>query len=335
MSDYEIDCKYEKSLQSPIAPISGDDRLTTLPIGRPQLWDLYKKSMKCFWTAEEVNISVDKSDYKRKLTEKERHFVNFVLAFFAASDKIVNLNLAKRFKDEIKILEAEYFYDFQMAMENIHAEMYSLLLDTIITDEKEKAFLQDAIKNIPVIAKMTDWMFKWINSDKSFAHRLLGMACVEGIFFSGCFCAIYWLANRGLMPGLAHSNELIARDEGLHTFFATVLYNLIREELKLSQTEAYEIIAEAVEIAKEFINAALPIDLPEMNARLMSQYIETVADNLLVLIELPKVYNSKQPFKFMEQINMIGKTNFFERYVSDYQKAPVADNDEFEVSTNF
>ena len=320
---------------SPIELVPGDDRLTTFPIQRELLWKLYKQATKSFWVVEEVNLSVDRNDFARKLSPQEKHFVKLILAFFAASDKIVNINLAKRFKEEIKILEVEYFYDFQMMMENIHAEMYSLLLDTLIESEEEKQHLLNAAQTIPIIKKMTEWMYKWINSSDNFAQRLLGMACVEGIFFSGCFCAIFWLCNRGLMPGLGHSNELISRDEGLHTLFAAILFSMIKEQYKLDTKTCFDIVREAVDIAKEFINEALPINLPEMNSLLMSTYIEFVADNLLNLANLDILYGSAQPFQFMEQINLQNKTNFFERYVSNYQKTPKSDTEVFEISSEF
>lgn len=318
-----------------IERIPEDDRLTTYPIMRSEIWEFVKKAQHSFWTAEEVSLSTDRVHYERKLSKGQKWFVDCVLAFFAASDKIVNMNLAKRFKDDINIPEVEYFYNFQIAMEDIHAEMYSLQLETIIPDKMERQHLLNAITTIPVIGKMTDWMFSCISSSESFPARLLRMACVEGVFFSGCFCAIYWLQNKGLMPGLGQANELIARDEGLHTQFALALYNMVKPEYKLSKKQVYDIFDAAVNIAREFINYALPESLPEMNATLMSKYIECMADNLLALVDLPPLYKSKNPFPFMEQLNLANRTNFFERRVSEYSKPNKSDKDEWERADEF
>jgi ribonucleotide reductase beta subunit family protein with ferritin-like domain len=319
---------------SPFKLVAADSRLTTLPIVRRPLFDYYQDAYKCFWTVEEISLSKDIEHFETRLTPGEKRFVKHVLAFFAASDGIVNLNLAKRFKKDVGMLEAGYFYDFQIAMENIHAHMYSLLLDTLVS-AKERDELLNAIHTIPVIKKMADFMFKCIDSDAPFAERLLRMACVEGIFFTGCFCAIYWLQNRGLMPGLGHSNELIARDEALHTMFAMFLYTMIEPEHRLSFDRVKEIVGEAVTLAKAFIADALPNGLAEMNAQLMGDYIECQADNLVTLIDFPVIFGSKHDFHFMEQINLQNRTNFFERRVSEYSKAQSVETTDFEIKTDF
>jgi ribonucleotide reductase beta subunit family protein with ferritin-like domain len=257
------------------------------------------------------------------------------LAFFAASDGIVNLNLAERFKKDIGILEATYFYDFQMMMENVHAQTYSLLLETIIPDSKERADLLNAIETIPVIAKMSQYMFKCIQSDAPLPERLLRMACVEGLFFTGCFCAIYWLQSRGLMPGLGMSNELIARDEGLHTMFAMFLYTLIEPQYKLNQAQVAAILTEAVDLAKEFILDALPNGLRSMNAQLMTDYIQCQADNLATLIDMNPIYGSTHDFPYMEQINLSNRTNFFERRVTEYGRKTEAEADDSAITDDF
>jgi ribonucleotide reductase beta subunit family protein with ferritin-like domain len=262
-------------------------------------------------------------------------FVKTVLAFFAASDGIVNLNLARRFKDDVPMLEAGYFYDQQISMENIHAFTYSLQIDTIIPDRKERQDLLNAIQTMAIIKKIANFMFKCIESTAKFAERLLRMACVEGILFTGCFCVIYWLASRGLMPGLGHANELIARDEALHTMFAMFLYSMMKQDAKLSIEEVYAIIREAVELASEFIHEALPKGLPEMNAELMIEYIKSQADNLITLINVPPLYNAKHDFHFMDQINQTNRTNFFERHVSEYAKVGKSEKSEYEIAENF
>lgn len=306
---------------SGIKPISGDRRLTFFPVCRPGLHQYYKDAQRCFWTPEEIDFSKDREHYDSRLTPGQRRFVDRVLAFFAASDKIVNMNLAKRFKDDVPIMEAECFYDLQMAMENVHAETYALQLDTIVSDPRRRDALLDALNTLPAIKSMTDWMFTCMNSNESFAKRVLRMACAEGVFFSGCFCAIYWLQNSaGLMPGLGHANELIARDEGLHTMFALFLYTMIEPDQRAAEHEVHEIFDAAVQIAKTFILDALPEPLPSMNAPMMSQYIEYVADNLLTLIDVKPLYRTKNPFIFMEQLNLENRTNFFERRVSEYSK---------------
>lgn len=317
--------------KSPFELIPEDSRLTTFPICRPEVWAWYKDAQRCFWTVEEINVSNDVIQYATKLTKGEQRFVKHILAFFAASDGIVNLNLAKRFKDDVKILEAGYFYDFQIMMENIHAEMYSILLEAIIPSKTERDELLTAAVTMPIIKEMSDYMFKCINSGAKFGDRLLRMACVEGIMFTGCFCAIYWLQNRGLMPALGHSNELIARDEALHTMFAMFLYNMTLE--KLTEEEVVEIVCEAVVLAKKFITDALPNNLPEMNAQLMGDYIECQADNLVALININPIYGTKHNFHFMEQINLTNRSNFFERRVADYSKVARADNDVISAET--
>ncbi|XP_051129164.1 ribonucleoside-diphosphate reductase small chain A [Andrographis paniculata] len=298
-------------------------KFTMFPIEYPQLWEMYKKAEASFWTAEEVDLSQDVQQWEA-LTPSEKHFISHVLAFFAASDGIVLENLAARFLNDVKIPEARAFYGFQIAIENIHSEMYSLLLETYIKDSKEKNSLFNAIENISCIARKAKWALNWITSSSSFAERLVAFACVEGIFFSGSFCAIFWLKKRGLMPGLTFSNELISRDEGLHCDFACLLYSLLRK--KLDRERVYLIIEEAVEIEIEFVCDALPCALIGMNSTLMSQYIKFVADRLLATLEYPKKYGAENPFEWMEFISLQGKSNFFERRVGDYQKASVMSN---------
>ncbi len=314
---------------------AADRRLTTFPISRPALFKYYEDAYKSFWPVEDVSLSKDVIDYSTKLTMGEKHFVKHVLAFFAASDGIINLNLAKRFKEDVNILEAGYFYDFQIATENVHAHMYSLLLNEIIPSKQERDVLQNAIQTMPIIKKMSQYMFECIDSDAPFAERLLKMACVEGIFFTGCFCAIYWLQQRGLMPALGHSNELIARDEALHTMFAMFLYTMLKPEHQLSQEKIYSIFAEAVELASEFIREALPDGLIGMNADMMIDYIKSQADNLLTLIDLPALYEATHDFGFMTQQNLVNRTNFFERRVSEYARKESAALDAFEYATDF
>ena len=299
-----------------------DDRGYTLfPLKYSNLFQLYKKALASFWTVEEVDISKDMNDWNN-LSENERHFIKNILAFFAGSDGIVLENLGVRFMQEVKIPEAKCFYGFQIAMENIHSEMYSLLIDTYIKDTNEKNYLFNAINNIPCIGKKANWAIKWINDKHSnFATRCVAFACVEGIFFSGSFCAIFWLKKRGLMPGLTSSNELISRDEGQHTDFAIAIYDLL--ENKLDEKIIVEIITEAVTIEKEFINDSIPCKLIGMNSNLMEDYIEFVADRLMLQLGYNKIYNSKNPFDFMEMISLEGKTNFFEKRVMDYSKANV------------
>ena len=293
-----------------------ENRYVIFPIQHDQFWDMYKKSEANFWTTEELDLSKDLNDWK-KLTENETHFIKHVLAFFAASDGIVNENLVDRFCQEVKVLEAKFFYVFQMAMENIHSETYSLLIDTYIKDQEEKTYLLNAIDTIPSIQKKAQWAIKWINDkDSPFINRIIGFAAVEGIFFSGAFCSIFWLKKRGLMPGLCHSNELISRDEGLHTEFAVLMYHNLKN--KPSPNVVKQIIQEAVEIEKEFITESLSCELIGMNKDLMSQYIEYVSDRLLKMFGLEPIYNAQNPFDWMEMISIQGKTNFFEKRVGEY-----------------
>jgi ribonucleoside-diphosphate reductase beta chain len=300
------------------------------------MWAMYKQAEASFWTAEEIDLQQDMMDWENKLTKDERHFIKHVLAFFAASDGIVNENLAINFLNEVQYPEARCFYGFQIAIENIHAETYSLLIDTYIKDNKEKDFLFNAIETLPCVAKKAEWAMRWIENG-SFAERLVAFAAVEGIFFSGSFCSIFWLKKRGLMPGLAFSNELISRDEGLHCDFACLLYNQLQEKLPVEEVTG--VIAEAVEYEKEFVTDAIPVALIGMNAKLMCQYIEFVADRLLGELGCPKIYNATNPFDFMEMISLQGKTNFFEKRVSEYQKAGVmgdgTGNHDFTVDADF
>ncbi|MFD2526791.1 ribonucleoside-diphosphate reductase small subunit [Flavihumibacter stibioxidans] len=295
------------------------DRFVILPINYPRIWEKYKQHEASFWTAEEIDLSADLSDWA-SLNDGERHFIAHVLAFFAASDGIVNENLAVNFMSEVQLPEARCFYGFQIMMENIHSETYALLIDTYIKDPVEKDRLFHAIDTVPAVKKKAEWALRWIENG-SFAQRLVAFAAVEGIFFSGSFCSIFWLKKRGLMPGLTFSNELISRDEGLHCEFACLLYGMLSQ--KLSQEEVYSIIGDAVTIEKEFITEALPVDLIGMNARLMQQYIEFVADRWLSELGYPKMFNAANPFDFMEMISLQGKTNFFEKRVGDYQKSGV------------
>jgi ribonucleotide reductase beta subunit family protein with ferritin-like domain len=318
-----------------IQSVLGDDRLITLPISRPDVWEFYKLAQRSFWIPEEVNVSSDIKDYNEKLTEGERLLVKHILAFFAATDKIVNINIIERFKKDFDIYEISSFYSFQETMENIHGEMYAILLHAIITDPAERDSVLNAVKTMPIIAKITDYVYECINSNASVGERLLRMVCVEGILFIGAFCAIYWLQERGLMKGLSQSNELIGRDESLHTMFGLLLYSLLKPEYKLKREKVYEIFRGALDIASEFISAALPKDLPEMNSALMTQYLERCADNLIVTIGFPHLYNSKNPFGFMEKINGLNKTNFFERRVSEYSKVSEAERDNDDVAEDY
>lgn len=310
--------------------VEDPNRFVLFPIKHDDIWKFYKQSQASFWTAEEIDLQQDLSDWK-KLNDGERHFISHVLAFFAASDGIVNENLANNFLKEVQYAEAKCFYGFQIMMENIHSETYSLLIDTYIQDPKEKDRLLRAIETIDCVKKKADWALKWIESP-NFVERLISFAAVEGIFFSGSFCSIFWLKKRGLMPGLSFSNELISRDEGLHCDFACLLYaDHIKN--KISQARIYEIILHAVEIEKEFVTVALPVSLIGMNAELMCQYIEFVADRLLVSLGCQKHYNATNPFDFMEMISLQGKTNFFEKRVAEYQKSGVmADKDSMSFS---
>jgi ribonucleoside-diphosphate reductase beta chain len=297
------------------------NRFVLFPIRHDDIWQFYKKSEASFWTAEEIDLHQDLSDWENKLSDNEKHFIKHVLAFFAASDGIVNENLAENMVNEVQYTEAKFFYGFQIMMENIHSETYSLLIDTYIKDTKEKDYLFNAIENLECVKKKADWALTWIE-DASFAERLIAFAAVEGIFFSGSFCSIFWLKKRGLMPGLTFSNELISRDEGMHCDFACLLYNKHIEN-KLPKETIHRIITEAVEIEKEFVSDAIPVKLIGMNADMMCTYIEFVADRLLVSLGNPKVYNVENPFPWMDMISLQGKTNFFEKRVGDYQKAGV------------
>lgn len=296
------------------------NRFVLFPLQDHDIWQFYKKAEASFWTAEEIDLSPDLQDWDTKLNDDERHFVKHVLAFFAASDGIVNENLAVNFLREVQSPEARCFYGFQVMMENIHSETYSLLIDTYIRDSAEKDYLFHALDTLDCVKKKGEWALRWIDKG-SFAERLVAFAAVEGIFFSGSFCSIFWLKKRGLMPGLSFANELISRDEGLHCDFACLLYTKLNN--RLSSAQVTEIITNAVEIEKEFVCDALPVKLIGMNADLMSQYIEFVADRLLVALGCDKAYNATNPFDFMELISLPGKTNFFEKRVSDYQKAGV------------
>lgn len=298
------------------------DRFVIFPIQHNDIWQFYKNAEASFWTAEEVDLSPDLHDWQNKLNDNERFFISRVLAFFAASDGIVNENLAINFLQEVQYPEARCFYGFQIMIENIHSEMYSLLIDTYVKDPAEKNYLLRAIETIPCVTKKAKWALRWITKG-SFAERLIAFAAVEGIFFSGSFCSIFWLKKRGLMPGLTFSNELISRDEGLHCDFACLLY-VNHLQNKLSEETIREIIVDAVAIEKEFVTDALPVKLIGMNAELMCQYIEFVADRLLVALGCNKVWNATNPFDFMELISLQGKTNFFERRVGEYQKTGVA-----------
>jgi ribonucleoside-diphosphate reductase beta chain len=293
------------------------DRFVILPINYPKIWEMYKKHEASFWTAEEIDLSGDMKDWSA-LNDGERHFISHVLAFFAASDGIVNENLAVNFMSETQLPEARCFYGFQIMMENIHAETYALLIDSYVKDPKEKHRLFHAIETVPAVRKKAEWALRWIQNG-SFAERLVAFAAVEGIFFSGSFCSIFWLKKRGLMPGLTFSNELISRDEGLHCEFACLLYGMLNH--KLSHESVAAIIGDAVAIEKEFISDALPVKLIGMNADLMKQYIEFVADRWMNELGYPKLFNATNPFDFMEMISLQGKTNFFEKRVGDYQKA--------------
>ena len=311
-----------------------NSRYVMFPIKDNEIWQMYLKQVDCFWTVPEVDTSKDMKDWQT-LSKDEQHFISMVLAFFSSSDGIVLENLAVRFMSDVQLAEARAFYGFQIAMENIHSQMYSTLIDTYIKDGDERDRLFNAIDNFPCIAKKANWAKKWIGDNRSsFAARLVAFAVVEGIFFSSAFASIYWIKKRGLMPGLTFSNELISRDEALHTEFAILLYS--RLQRKLSKKRIHEIIADAVEIEKEFITEAIPCRMIGMNARLMSQYIEFVADRLCVQLGYDKIYNSSNPFEFMELISIETKVNFFERTNSEYALAnKTVDVDVFEMNASF
>jgi ribonucleoside-diphosphate reductase subunit M2 len=313
--------------------VPDDNRFVMFPIKHNDIWDMYKKQIDCFWRAEEIDLSKDSTHWDT-LNADEKHFISMILAFFAASDGIVLENLASRFMTEIQVSEARAFYGFQIAMENIHSQTYSLLIETYIKDSEEKHKLFNAIENFPCIKKKSDWAQKWIHDNRSsFATRLVAFACVEGIFFSGAFCSIYWLKKRGLMPGLTFSNELISRDEALHCEFAILLYSKLLK--KIDKARIHELIKEAVDIETEFICEALPCRLIGMNSEMMSQYIRFVADRLCVQLGYKKIYNVSNPFDFMELISLEGKTNFFERKVGEYALANKKSEDAFIFSEEF
>lgn len=315
--------------------LEDDNRYVMFPIKDKDIWNMYKKQEDLFWRAQEVDLSKDMNHWQ-SLNDDERYFISMILAFFAASDGIVLENLATRFMGEVQLAEARAFYGLQIAMENIHSIMYSTLIETYITDKEQKTKLFNALQEYPCIKKKGEWAIKWINDKRSsFATRLVAFACIEGIFFSGAFCAIYWLKKRGLMPGLTLSNEFISRDEALHTEFAVLLHSKLERPLK--KQKMHEIIKEAVDIETEFIGEALSCRLIGMNSVLMQQYIEFVADRLSVQLGGDKIYNSKNPFDWMENISMEGKTNFFERFVSEYSLATKVDNpnDAFEFGDDF
>jgi len=295
-------------------------RFVLFPIQYQDVWKMYKKHEASFWTTEEIDLAEDTKDWE-KLSGNEKHFISTVLAFFAASDGIVLENLADRFISDVSVPEIRCFYGFQLAMENVHSETYSLLIETFVRDAAEKDRLLRGIETISSVKLKAEWALKWLEADNCFAERLVAFAAVEGIFFSGSFCSIFWLKKRGLMPGLTFSNELISRDEGLHCDFACLLYSHLQR--KLSQERVFEIVCQAVSIEKEFVTESLPVSLIGMNEKLMSQYIEYVADRLLVELGCEKFYKAKNPFTWMEIISLDGKTNFFEKRVGDYQKANV------------
>jgi ribonucleoside-diphosphate reductase beta chain len=338
---------------------AGSERYTVFPIKYPNLWDFYKKHASTVWFVEEVTLTDDLSDWNNKLNDSERFFIKNILAFFAASDGIVNENLVLNFYNEVQIPEARSFYTIQMMIESIHSEQYSLLIDTYISDKKEQEYLFNAIETIPAVKRKADWALKWISegatviesipidtlntiktlenngvsgldfftkSRPSFAQRLLAFVCVEGIFFSGSFCAIYWLKSKGLMPGLANSNIFIARDENLHTEFAIELYKML--DNKLNTETVHSIFKDAVDIEKEFITESLPVSLLGMNCTLMKTYIEYIADRWLILLDYPKIYNVENPFNFMEMISVSGKTNFFESRETSYKRGGIGQSEE-------
>lgn len=298
-----------------------ESRFVLFPIEHDAIWEMRKKALACFWTTDEIDLGADLKDWRDNLNDNERHFIKYVLAFFAASDGIVNENLVLNFYKDVQIAEARSFYATQIQIEDIHAETYSLLIDTYIQNTAEKNELFNAMTTLPCVQKKAQWALQWIDEAPSFAHRLIAFAAVEGIFFSGSFCSIYWLKKRGLMPGLTFSNELISRDEGMHCDFACLLYSML--ENKLDKQVVQDIITQAVDFEKEFVTDALPVSLIGMNAKLMTEYIEFVADRLLLSLGNEKVYNTANPFPWMDLISLQGKTNFFEKRVGDYQKAGV------------
>ena len=306
-------------------------RHVLFPIKYPEIWRMYKKAEASFWTAEEIDLERDRREWKT-LSESERHFLKLVLSFFAAADGIVNENLVQRFCSEVQLPEARCFYGFQIAMENIHSETYSLLIDAFISDPEEKQHLFEAATKVPSVARKAEWALKWINEDRPFAERLVAFSVVEGVFFSGSFCAIFWMKKRGLMPGLTFSNELISRDEGLHCDFACLLYSTLGG--KVSDDVVHDIFRGAVECEKQFVKEAIPVSMIGMNSASMSAYIEFVADRLLVALGAPKLWNTPNPFEWMEMISLQGKTNFFEKRVGDYQKSNVIASASRKFDTN-
>lgn len=316
----------EKDIYRYIDDIIEDPKKLSSKINYPDLYDHYKKAVACYWTVKEVDLTRDREHWDNKLTPDERYFISYVLAFFAASDGIVNENLCERFMRETKIEEAECFYGFQIKIENIHSEMYSLLIYTYINDPEEQKRLFNAMVTIPCVRKKASWAMRWTSSEATFAERLVAFATVEGIFFSGSFASIFWLKKRGLMPGLTFSNELISRDEGLHCDFACSLFKYVED--KPTEERVHEIVRDAVAIEQEFLTEALPVALIGMNNSLMKQYIEFVADRLLLELGFSKIFNKENPFDFMNQISLAGKTNFFEKRVGEYQKSGVMNNPE-------
>lgn len=309
-------------------------RHVLFPIRYREIWQMYKKAEASFWTSEEIDLGKDIYDWENNLNADEKYFITRVLAFFAASDGIVNENLVGRFSNEVQIPEARFFYGFQIMMENIHSETYSLLIDTYVKEPEEQQFLFNAIDTIPVIKRKAEWALRWIaDRESSFAERLVAFAAIEGIFFSGSFASIFWLKKRGLMPGLSFSNELIARDEGMHTDFACLLYSHL--ERRPPAEVVVRIVQEAVEIEKDYFSDTLPVGLLGMNSDLMGQYVEFVADRLLGALGEPRLYQALNPFDFMENISLVGKTNFFEKRVSDYQKAGVMSKPENKQASGF
>lgn len=335
MENMNNSLKSNSSNENFVEPLLDDTkkRYVIFPIQYHDIWHFYKKAESSFWTVEEVDLNHDLEHFN-SLKKEEQHFIKYVLAFFAASDGIVNENLAERFCSEIAVLEAKFFYGFQIAIENIHSEMYSKLIETYISDEKERDFLFNSIENIPSIKKKALWAQKWIESSESFDTRVVAFSCVEGIFFSGSFAAIFWIKKRGLMPGLTFSNELISRDEGLHTDFACLIHKHIIKKCD----KIHDIVSEAVEIEKEFITESIPVALIGMNAKLMCQYIEFVADRLLYNLGVPKIFNVKNPFDFMDNISLMSKTNFFDKKEANYQQAFVGisqSDDKFTTDADF
>ncbi|KAG4073550.1 hypothetical protein HA402_000774 [Bradysia odoriphaga] len=326
-TDMSIANKQSTSFDPQLEPLLRENprRFVIFPIQYEDVWQMYKKAEASFWTVEEVDLSKDTVDWENKLNENERKFISHVLAFFAASDGIVNENLVERFSQEVQITEARCFYGFQIAMENVHSEMYSILIDTLIKDKNERDYLFNAIETLPCVKKKADWALQWIGSKTAnFGERIIAFAAVEGIFFSGSFASIFWLKKRGLMPGLTFSNELISRDEGLHCDFACLMFKHLQQ--KPTDERIIEIIREAVKIEQEFLSVALPVSMLGMNCGLMCEYIEFVADRLLNELNVEKIYNTKNPFSFMELISLEGKTNFFEKKVGEYQKQGVMAN---------